>query len=356
MSSTYSNLKIELMAQGENNNQWGNITNTNLGTALEQAIVGLATVSSGFVANAATLTLSDTNALQNARALVLNVTATLSGAGTLNVPAIQKPYLVFNNTSGGFALTVKVAGQTGVSIPNGRKALVYNNGTDVGEAINYLTSLTLGSALPIASGGTGSTSTTFVNAASNVTGTLPIANGGTGTTSTTFVNAATNITGTLPVANGGTGAATLTANNVVLGNGTSAVQFVAPGASGNALVSNGTTWTSAAVSNLPRVVVIADATSITMDADTTDMATQANTQAVGTLTVNAPTGTPVNGQKLMLRLRSTNVQTFSWNAIFQGGTTPLPTTSSGSSKYDYYGFIYNGTATKWQIVGTASGF
>jgi len=47
-----------------------------------------------------------------------------------------------------------------------------------------------------------------------------------------------------PVANGGTGATTLTANNVILGNGTSAVQFVAPGASGNVLTSNGTTWQS----------------------------------------------------------------------------------------------------------------
>jgi hypothetical protein len=56
----------------------------------------------------------------------------------------------------------------------------------------------------------------------------------------------TGVTGTLPVANGGTGAATLTANNVLLGNGTSAVQTVAPGTSGNVLTSDGTTWTSAA--------------------------------------------------------------------------------------------------------------
>lgn len=47
-----------------------------------------------------------------------------------------------------------------------------------------------------------------------------------------------------PVAAGGTGASTLTANNVILGNGTSAVQFVSPGTSGNVLTSNGTTWTS----------------------------------------------------------------------------------------------------------------
>lgn len=85
-----------------------------------------------------------------------------------------------------------------------------------------------------------------INLATNVTGTLPIANGGTGTTSTTFANLATNVTGTLPVANGGTGATTLTSNNVILGNGTSAVQFVAPGTNGNVLTSNGTTWTSAA--------------------------------------------------------------------------------------------------------------
>lgn len=106
-----------------------------------------------------------------------------------------------------------------------------------------------------------------------------------------------------------------------------------------------------------RVAVIADGTSITMNADTTDLATQANTQAVGTLTVNAPTGTPVNGQKLTLRLTSTNVQTFSWNAIFAGSTDQaLPTASSGASKADYMGFIYNSAASKWQMLAKNFGF
>jgi hypothetical protein len=50
----------------------------------------------------------------------------------------------------------------------------------------------------------------------------------------------------LAVADGGTGASTLAANNVLLGNGTSALQAVAPSTSGNVLTSNGTTWTSAA--------------------------------------------------------------------------------------------------------------
>ncbi len=61
---------------------------------------------------------------------------------------------------------------------------------------------------------------------------------------------AANVT---PVANGGTGQSSLTANNVILGNGTSAVQFVAPGTNGNVLTSNGTTWTSAAAPSFTQV-------------------------------------------------------------------------------------------------------
>jgi len=58
------------------------------------------------------------------------------------------------------------------------------------------------------------------------------------------VNLTSQVTGTLPVANGGTGATSMTANNVILGNGTSAVQVVAPGTSGNLLTSDGSTWAS----------------------------------------------------------------------------------------------------------------
>ena len=105
---------------------------------------------------------------------------------------------------------------------------------------------TSGQALITDGSGVLSFSSVGTDASLITSGTLPIARGGTGTTSTTFANLTTNVTGTLPVANGGTGLATLTANNVMLGNGTSAPSFVAPGTNGNVLTSNGTTWTSAA--------------------------------------------------------------------------------------------------------------
>lgn len=105
-----------------------------------------------------------------------------------------------------------------------------------------------------------------------------------------------------------------------------------------------------------REVSVSDATSITPNADTSDTVTQANTQALGTLTMNAPTGTPTASQPLLIRIKSTNVQTFSWNAIYRGGTTALPTATSGSSKTDYYAFIYNSTDSKWDYTGGAVGF
>jgi hypothetical protein len=124
---------------------------------------------------------------------------------------------------------------------------------------------------------------TNVSLTAGVTGTLPATNGGTGlasyavgdivfaSTTTALskladvatgnalisggigvepsygkIGLTTHVSGTLPVANGGTSLTTLTANNVILGNGTSAPTFVAPSTNGNVLTSNGTTWTSAA--------------------------------------------------------------------------------------------------------------
>jgi hypothetical protein len=183
MASTYSALKIELIATGEQSGTWGTTTNNNLGNdALGEAITGSADVA--FSSSDVTVTLTDTNASQAARNLRLNLTGTSGGARQLILGSgcqIEKLYLINNGLAD--AVTVKNTSGTGIAVAAGKSMFVYNNGTNVVDATTYLSSLTLGSALPIASGGTGSTSTTYVNLASNVTGTLPVANGGTGITS-----------------------------------------------------------------------------------------------------------------------------------------------------------------------------
>ena len=152
MASTYSSLKIELIGTGEQSGTWGATTNTNLGTALEEAIVGRATANFASDANL-TLTLTNVNTTQVARHLVLNVTSGVSLTVTrdLVVPAIEKPYIIQNNTTGGQSIRVIVAG-AGVTIPNGKTAFVYNDGTDVKAAFDYVPALTTPSAT--ISGGT----------------------------------------------------------------------------------------------------------------------------------------------------------------------------------------------------------
>jgi hypothetical protein len=153
MASDYSPLKIELIGTGEQVATWGQTTNTNLGTAIEQAIGGKADVTMSSTTEQ--LTLTNTNAAQDARALYLNLAGTPGGAAVLEVPAVQKAYIVKNGTTGGFAVTVKVAGQTGVSVPNGATMHLYNNGTDVVNAVTNLPAgATIGGAAISTAGGT----------------------------------------------------------------------------------------------------------------------------------------------------------------------------------------------------------
>ena len=151
MASTYSDLKIQLMATGENSGTWGTVTNTNLGTAIEEAITGSADVT--FSSADVTLTLTNTNETQTARNLRLNLTGTSGGNRNLIVPAIEKVYIINNGLAN--QVTVKNATGTGVVVPTGKTMYVYNNGTNVVDAITHLTSLTTGTLT--------STSTTVLN-------------------------------------------------------------------------------------------------------------------------------------------------------------------------------------------------
>jgi hypothetical protein len=107
----------------------------------------------------------------------------------------------------------------------------------------------------------------------------------------------------------------------------------------------------------PRVLSAASATTFAVNADSYDVAEMIMTGVAGTLAVGNPTGTPINGQKLIYKLQTTNVQTYNWGTIFQGSTDlALPGASSGSAKWDFYGFIYNSTAAKWQLIAKMAGF
>ena len=158
MSSTYStNLAIELMGTGDQAGNWGATTNTNLGTLIEQAISGYTT--QAVVSGTDTTITIPNGATGVARNMFLELTGTGGASTNLIVPSNKKLYFIYNNTSSG-QVTVKVSGQTGVSVPNGAKVLLVSNGTDIVSATNYMATLTLGTPLAVAQGGTGGTTST----------------------------------------------------------------------------------------------------------------------------------------------------------------------------------------------------
>jgi hypothetical protein len=139
MASTYSpNLRLELIGTGEQQGTWGTTTNTNLGTLLEEAIGGYVSVT---VSDAGNTTLSTNNgAVDQSRNAVINLTGTITAARNVICPAIEKLYVVKNATTGGFSVTFKVSGQTGVTIPNGETYFLYVDGIDANKIVGNVAS------------------------------------------------------------------------------------------------------------------------------------------------------------------------------------------------------------------------
>jgi hypothetical protein len=166
MASTYSTLKLELIPIGETGStgNWGTTTNNNLGDTtstlrgIEQAIGGYSAVT--LTTTSTTLAYTNTTANQNFRSLFLDFSGAPGAASTVIIPStsIQKLYVVKNGISGGYSITVKYSASTGTVVPNGKTVILYANGSDVIPGQDYIPALTLGSALPVASGGTGITS------------------------------------------------------------------------------------------------------------------------------------------------------------------------------------------------------
>jgi hypothetical protein len=138
MASTYStDLKLELMATGENAGTWGTKTNTNL-NLIQQAIAGFQAID--VAAADVTLVMTDAS-ISNARNMVLKFTGTLTANRTVNLPdSIEKFYILQDSTThGAFTLTFKTVSGTGFTLDEGKIHAGFSDGTNVTEvALNTL--------------------------------------------------------------------------------------------------------------------------------------------------------------------------------------------------------------------------
>jgi len=126
MPSTFSpNLRIELIASGEQTNQWGNTTNTNLGTVIEEAISGLTTVD----VTAGNVTLTAYNGIADqARKMIINVTGTPGVARTITAPAVTKVYVLVNSSNSTTTIFTTSGSSIGLTIASGVAQVIYSDG------------------------------------------------------------------------------------------------------------------------------------------------------------------------------------------------------------------------------------
>jgi len=398
-------LGLALPVDGELDGTWGDVVNDSITSLVDSAVAGTTTLSTDSDVTLTTTVL----AANQARQSILLCTGARTTLKTITAPAQSKAYIVINATTGGFGVKVVGAGPTtpGVTIPNGEKALIAWNGADfvmVSSSVIDLTSEVTG-ILPIANGGTGTTSTTFANLTTNVTGLLPIANGGTGTATPALVQGANiTITGTWPnqtIAAAAPGTGTVTAvsvatanglagtssggatpaltlstsvSGVVKGNGTAlsaataGTDYVAPGTATNFTALQTFTGTSSTMAakllNAKEAVTIsATAATGTINYDVTTQSVlyyTTNASANWTLNVRASSGTTLNsalstGESVTIAFLVTNGGTAYYQSAFQvdgssvtpkwqGGTAP---TSGNASSVDIYSVtvVKTGAAT-----------
>ena len=293
---------------GTQSGTWGDDVNQGLTDYLDIAIAGAQVISGSQTA----VTLSKTtgssagsNIAQvggagttgSSQYAVINCTGNPASMLTITAPATSKTYVVINSTS--TSQSVKLVGTgptTGVTVATGQAALVAWKGADF----------------------------TLV--------------------ATTDVS---KLTGTLGVANGGTGATTLT--GLLLGNGTSAVTTVT--APSGTVVGTTDTQTLTNKRVTPRVVSITSSATITPAGDTAD---QYNVTSLATpATIAAPSGTPTDGQKLILRLKDDGTsRVLTWtttSGAYRLVGTAFPA-ATVANKVLYIGCIYNSQATYWDVV------
>ena len=243
---------LTLPATGTLSGQWGDTVNNAISQIVDVAVAGTQqiTTDADVDLTLTTGTYASTGlTATSSQYAVLLCTGARTQLRFINTPKQSKTYVVINDTTGGFAVTVRggpTSPTTGVTVAAGTRAIIAWNGSDFvnvggGSAggsntqVQFNSSGSFGGSANLTFDGTTLTANDLID--SSLTASKPV-----------FTNGSKNLvsTGTLGVAFDSTGLTTLTANNVILGNGTSTPSFVAPSTNGNVLVSNGTTWTSAA--------------------------------------------------------------------------------------------------------------
>jgi hypothetical protein len=146
MVSTYSpNLGVETPAYGEKANVWGTIVDTVYKT-LERAATGTTDLA---IAGATTTLVATDGALNDWHYQAFRLTGVLGANSTLNFPTRRKTYIVTNDTTGAYTMTVKVTGGTGIVVPQGTTAILVSDATNMTGVVlqPYAANLTtLGSA------------------------------------------------------------------------------------------------------------------------------------------------------------------------------------------------------------------
>jgi hypothetical protein len=171
MPSTFSpSLKIELIANGEQAGTWGQTTNNNLGTLIEQAIAGVDTID---LTGYSTYTLSNYNGISDeARNAAIIFNGTLTANCTVTTPAVEKLYVISNQTTGGYYVTVSSGSGNTISVANGTNQLMYCDGTNYNTAISNINNvagdLTVTGSIFLGANLTSTTGNLTLNAYSNV--------------------------------------------------------------------------------------------------------------------------------------------------------------------------------------------
>jgi len=147
MPSTYTtSLKLTLPATGENSGTWGDLVNNGITTLVDKSIAGTSAVT--MTDADYTLTTGDGSNPNESRSMFVTLTGTLTAARNVICPAVSKAYFVTNNTTGGFAITFKTSGGTGISVPSGKRIALYCDATNVLESITYAPALVVAQVYP----------------------------------------------------------------------------------------------------------------------------------------------------------------------------------------------------------------